>query len=140
VDDDSGQVILMMAIIIVICMVVLLLYLNQSMLAGRSSSISVMNFPKDDIRELKKESIAEAYTIGKLVNNNNVSDKGKAYNDNFTYYANNITSLYVEKGSLINITSTPGIENGKIVNATVKISYKNGETTYSENIIILVAD
>ncbi len=139
-DDDSGQVILMMAIIIVIGMMILLIYLNQSMLAGHSSYLSITDFPKDDIRELKKETVEEAYTIGKLVNNKNVDDKRKAYDDNFTRYAANICSLYAEKGSLINVSSTPGIENDKIVNATVELSYKNGETTYSENITILFMD
>ncbi|MDI6896748.1 hypothetical protein [Methanocella conradii] len=147
-DDDSGQVILMMAIIIVIGMVVLLVYLNQSLLAGRSSSMSIMNFPKNDIRELKEETIAEAYTLGRMVNDNlsynvySVDERGikreQDYNENFNRYSDSISRLYAEKGSLIKLTSTPRVENGNIVNATVTISYKNGETTYFENTTIQV--
>ncbi len=146
--DDSGQVILMMAIIVAIGLVVLLVYLNQTSMAGHSSASSIMGFPKNDIRELKGESMAEAYRLGRMINDNtsynaySVDDRGKKrsedYVSQFERYNGSVSRAYAEKGCLVSVASEPGIINGSIANATFAIRFDNGETRYSENMLLLI--
>ena len=58
-NDDSGQFILLTSIIVVVGMVIILVFLNQSLMAGHSSAESIMNFPKNDIRDIRSVTLSE---------------------------------------------------------------------------------
>ncbi|WP_174589797.1 hypothetical protein [Methanocella conradii] len=139
--DDSGQFLLLTGVIISIGMVILLIFLNQSSIAGHSSADSIMSFPKNDIRDIRNETIGEAYLIGERENKNtlhNTSMKMNMFNASFNQYASNVTRLFEEKGCSVNLTAVPALDNSTISNATIYIYYNNGETRYFENITVKI--
>jgi hypothetical protein len=141
--DDSGQFLLLTGVIISIGMVILLIFLNQSSIAGHSSADSIMSFPKSDIRDIRNETIGEAYLIGDRENKNtshNSSMKMNMFNASFSQFASNVTRLYEEKGCLVNLTAVPALDNGTISNATISIYYNNGETLYFENVTVKIPE
>ena len=137
----------MTGVIISIGMVILLLFINQSSMAGHSSSDSIMSFPKNDIREIRTETIQEATYLGVNENNNqylgNISPRGQlrsdAFNTSFLYYASNLTNLTAVNGCLVNVSAMPSIDSDYIKNATISIYYNNGETMYNETMILNIA-
>lgn len=143
--DDSGQFLLLTSIVVAIGLVILLIYMNQSSVAGHASSESIMNFPKNDIRELKLETVNQAYFTAVDVNNDpSVSSLGgqgreNEFNASFNKYIAEVKSTYLEKGARINITNmgcsfnsseTPANQTLKVANVT--IYYDDSETSYNE--------
>jgi hypothetical protein len=138
-----------MGIIISIGMVILLIFVNQSSMGGRSSSDSILSFPKNDIRDIRAETISEAQLIAASENLNPYdmdydnstrgSHRQAMYNQSFKWYADNLTSLMAEKGTVVNLKSAPGLNDQKICNATVSIYYNNGETMYSEDFVVSIS-
>jgi len=143
--DDSGQFLLLTSIVVAIGLVILLIYMNQSSVAGHASSESIMNFPKNDIRELKAETVNQAYFTATEFNNASLgslsgSDRENAFNASFNKYIAEVKSFYLEKGANVNITNmgcsyniseiTPAKQTLQMVN--LSIHYDDSETTYDE--------
>src|SRR5208337_1663799 len=143
--DDSGQFLLLTGIIISVGMVILLIFINQSSMGGYSSSDSIMNFPKNDIRDIRADTINEATYLGTLQNNNpysiyNNTTRGQHRSDMFNVSFNNYTRDMVNLTSLsgyaVDLSAVPSINNQTINNATVSIYFNDGETAYNETLII----
>ncbi|HTX43668.1 MAG TPA: hypothetical protein VMC61_02980 [Methanocella sp.] len=139
--DDSGQFIILMSIVVAIGMVVLLVLLNQSLMAGHSSSESIMSFPKDDIREFRAETVEEASGIVADVNANNSLNgiqRQANFNGSFNRYIGEVKDLYAENGAVVDVSysSTVNASNLSIYQlintTTLNMYYSNGETTYNE--------
>lgn len=71
--DEAGQWIIMLGFIISIILVFLALIVNQSALIGKTTSESVMEFPKSEIQDLRAE-IIEYYRDGTIGDGNLESD------------------------------------------------------------------
>lgn len=148
-DDESGQFILLMSIIVAIGLVIILIFFNQSMMAGHSSAQSIMDFPKDDIRDFRTKTVNEAIYLGSGANagiNATKDDSATAFygrfNDSFDRYLRQLQDIYAREGTSvsgdysINLTEVPAPGN-KILhpcdNMTIKLYYTNGETSYDYN-------
>jgi hypothetical protein len=144
--DDSGQFLLLTGIIISVGMIILLIFINQSSMGGYSSSDSIMNFPKNDIRDIRSETLSEAFAIGQLENNNLYAafpmTKGQhrldGFNASFNDYAWDIQNLTAANGCMVNVSAVPLIHNDTIANATIWIYYNNSETEYNETMVVNV--
>lgn len=140
VQDDSGQFLLLSAVIISLGLVILLIFVNQSSIAGHSSSESIMSFPKNDIRDIRAETVGEVKTISWSLNQFNNSTTGQqkidTFNAEFARYAADIENLSAEKGCVVDVASVPQVKDKVIDNATVTIYYNNGETMYSEDFLV----
>jgi hypothetical protein len=135
-NDDNGQFLLLTAIVVAVGLVVLLVFINQSSMSGHSSSESIMNFPKNDIRELRTETVSEAIQIAQTDNANaslvGASAKMNHFNSTFDVYINDIKKIYAQHGSAVNV-SYGNVDNGAILtNTTLKLSYSDGDTSYHE--------
>lgn len=140
-DDCEGQWLLLIALIVAIGMTVLLVFINQSMLAGHSSAASIMDFPKNDVREARAETVSEAYVLATQANAApDISTRKQWFSDNFTRYAGDIRYLYASRGALLNVNYVPGSnetlppERQRIENVTLYIYYNNGDTMYNETV------
>ncbi|WP_424357881.1 hypothetical protein [Methanocella sp. MCL-LM] len=143
-DDNDGQWILLIAVIISIGMAVLLVFVNQSVLAGHSSATSIMDFPKNDIRDLRSETVSETYILGTRANEAPDFDKRKQWFDsNFTRFAKDESRLMEYRGAVLNVSylnmgynasAHPNIR--QIENITLNIYYNNGNTMYNETTIV----
>jgi hypothetical protein len=67
--DETGQWIIMLGFIISIILVFLALIVNQSALIGKTTSESVLEFPKSEIQDIRAE-IMEYYKDGTIGDGN----------------------------------------------------------------------
>jgi hypothetical protein len=108
--NDDGQWIVMLGFIISIILVFLALIVNQSALVGKTTSQSVLEFPKGEIQDLRSE-IMEYYLTGDIGN---------------THLLNDLQSLSLErKGSVIFYHYNAG-------ERLIFIHYNDGFTEYNE--------
>ena len=106
--NDDGQWIIMLGFIISIILVFLALIVNQSALIGKTTSESVLEFPKSDIQDTRAE-IMEYYGNGTLNDPNLLSD---------------IYTISLEKKGVIAYYRDTG--------NSIFIHYKDGLTEYNE--------
>jgi len=138
--DDSGQWLLLGAMIVAVGLAVLIVFVNQSVLAGHSSSASIMDFPKNDIREFRSEVTNEGYLLGIAANSQgtSLSDRQTRFETNFSRFAADTRAIFSTKGSDVYIGYTEGLNYSilpggqSIDNVTIFINYNNGDTQYNE--------
>jgi hypothetical protein len=144
-EDDSGQFLLLTAVVVAVGLVILLVFINQSSMSGYSSSESIMNFPKDNIRDFRAEAIDQAQNIASIQNSIGI-ENGSQRQDNFnTSYGSSIgdiKQLYAQKGAVVDVQfdtayngTTTIYADQKLVNANLIIKYDDGETSYNETYV-----
>jgi hypothetical protein len=123
---------------------VLIVFVNQSVLAGHSSSGSIMDFPKNDIRELRSETATEAYMLGTDANlhGTSLASRQARFETSFNRFVQQARYLYSSQGSDMNVLYSEGL-NASILpggqtmdNITLFMYYNNGDTQYNETRIV----
>ena len=145
--DTSGQWLLLGSMLVAVGLAVLIVFVNQSMLAGHSSSESIMDFPKNDIRELHSETVGEAYLLGTEANaqGTSLADRQARFQTSFARYVSDLRHIYSINGAIANVIYDEGLNYSSLPggqsldNVTLFIYYSDGETTYNEtNTIYMV--
>jgi hypothetical protein len=142
--DDTGQWLLLGSMIVAIGLAVLIVFVNQSVLAGHSSSGSIMSFPKNDIRELRAETISEAFLTGTDANLYGATLAGRQsrFEATFGRFVEEARYIYSSKGSDVNISFSEGLNYSSqpggqsLDNVTLFLYYNNGDTQYNETRIV----
>ena len=142
--DSSGQWLLLGSMIVAVGLAVLIVFVNQSVLAGHSSSGSIMDFPKNDIRELRAETGNEAYLLGTEANaaGLTLADRQSRFETNFSRFISEARFMYSARGSDVDISYTEGLNNSILPggqtmdNITLFLYYNNGDTQYNETRIV----
>lgn len=107
--NDDAQWIIMLGFIISIILVFLALVVNQSALVGKTTSESVLEFPKSEIQDVRAEILEQA-----------ASEDGIDVN-----LTADITYIALErKGVIINYSEIAG--------GDIEIHYNDGMTEYNE--------
>lgn len=144
--DESGQWLLLGAMILAIGLAVLIVFVNQAALAGHSASASIMDFPKNDIREFRSEIMIEGYLLGQEANimGTSLPERRQMLNTNFTHFAEELRNHTMAKGSDsvvkysdvdgLNYSTLPGGQS--IDNLTIFMHYNYGDTQYNETVKI----
>jgi len=139
--DCDGQWLLLIGLIIAIGLAVLMIFVNQSLQAGHSSAASIMDFPKNDVREVRAETLREASILGVQANTApDISQRQQWFADNFTRFTSDIEHIYSAKGALLDIGYIPGVnatlpvDRQRLENLTLHIYYNNGDTLYNETV------
>lgn len=144
-EDESGQWLLLGAMIVAIGLAVLIVFVNQAVLAGHSASTSIMDFPKNDIREFRSEVVTEGYLLGQEANSMGTSlpDRQAKFRNNLTRFTEELRNHTLAKGSDsvilivdlgLNFSTLPGGQS--IDNETIYMHYYNGDTQYNETVKI----
>ena len=144
--DDSGQWLLLGSMIVAVGLAVLIVFVNQSMLAGHSSSGSIMDFPKNDIRELRSETVNEVYLLGTDANSHGTSlaDRQTRFETQFNQFIAEAHDLYSARGSDMAVTyaedfNTSGLPGGQTIdNVTLFLYFNNGDTQYNETTTVYI--
>ncbi len=131
-------------------MVIILVFLNQSLMAGHSSAESIMNFPKNDIRDIRSVTLSEAQTLGNNANDkinatpysydNNKTAFDALFNSSFDKYIGQVQSIFADRGTVVDVTYQNNITqypDGTYTtylcdNTTINLYYNNGETSYED--------
>ncbi len=125
------------AMIVAVGLAVLVVFVNQSVLAGHSSSGSIIDFPKNDIRELRTEVINEVYLIGADANHldGSLDDRKALFEDRFGQFLDDIRYVYSSKGSdvrVLDVSYNEVLPGEHINDITFYLYYYNGDTNYGE--------
>jgi NAD(P)H-dependent flavin oxidoreductase YrpB (nitropropane dioxygenase family) len=148
IKDDKGQWITLSGLTISLSLVIVAILINQAGVTGYYSSYAVMEFPKEQIRELKTQTHETAKSAAQLAWNNT---SNVAVFSNFTMLINNyseqVNTIYAAHGRTVNITlfnynndtytyQPDNITIFKSTNHTIEniwlnISYDDGTTNYS---------
>ena len=108
--NDDAQWIILMGFIVSFSFFFLALVINQSTVVGQTTAESVIEFPKNDIRDIR-EVIGESVKSDQMANINN-----------------DITFISMQRKSAV-----VWFENDTGTNPTIiEIHYNNGVTTYNE--------
>jgi hypothetical protein len=110
--NDDAQWIILMGFLVSFSFFFLAMIINQSTIVGQTTAESVIEFPKNDIRDVRQ-------VIRQAVN---VPNPGIVKDD--------ITVLSINrKGSVVDYTYFTGSDNVMFI----QIHYNNGVTEYNEN-------
>jgi hypothetical protein len=122
-------------------------------MAGHSSAASIMDFPKDDIRDLRAATLSEADSIGTSMNeminatpglyNNNTTAFNASFNEQFSNYTSQLKDLFAENGVIVDVANLNDVEpvllnnmTGETIypgyNTTISLYYYDGETSYND--------
>jgi hypothetical protein len=142
--DETGQWLLLGSMIVAVGLAVLIVFVNQSVLAGHSSSGSIMDFPKNDIRELRAETVSEVYIAGTDANLHGatLADRQFRLATMLDRYVEEVRYLYWSRGSDVNISYSEGLNHSNLPggqsvdNVTLFLYYNNGDTQYNETKIV----
>jgi hypothetical protein len=110
--NDDAQWIILMGFLISFSLFFLAIVINQSTVVGQTTAESVIEFPKNDIRDVR-------HVIGESVNQLS----------NFDVVKNDIKVLSMQRKSSVLDYSYTTIEN----TTYILIHYNNGVTEYNEN-------
>jgi hypothetical protein len=109
--NDDAQWIILMGFLVSFAFFFLALVINQSTVVGQTTAESVIEFPKNDIQDVR-------WVIRESVDHPNLD-----------ITRNDITNLSIyRKGSVVNYTYITGGDEPRIL-----IHYNNGVTEYNEN-------
>jgi hypothetical protein len=99
-----------------------------------------MNFPKNQIRDLRYLSVSEAQALGNGINMDTaMADKADVFNQSFSRFVDETGAFYAKHGILTTIDFVPhslyneSLDQVKITNVTLNIMFNDGTTTYTEN-------
>ncbi|HEY3274692.1 MAG TPA: hypothetical protein VGJ92_13060 [Methanocella sp.] len=129
--NDQAQWLLLSSLVVSFGIVALLLLLNTAALAGHSSIESAMDFPKNQIRDLRTISVDEARIIGSETSANFTTEADRLlhFGENYTRFVKDTINLYERQGTIVDITCTPLID-GSAVLGKIDIFYNDGNTMY----------
>lgn len=116
---DDAQWIVLMGFVVSFSLFFIAIVLNQSTVIGQTTAESVLEFPKNDIRDVRDVIIRSEF----------LDDGGIFFNK--TNVQKDIRTLSLSRqNSVVNISSTPPTASNPYT--TVAIHYNNGVTIYNE--------
>jgi len=116
--NDDAQWIVMMGFVVSFSFFFLAMILNQSTVVGQTTAESVLDFPKNDIRDVRSVIIQAAEL---KVEGDDVTDLNKDI----------IEIAQSRKGAVISYTVTPPTSSDS--RTYISIHYNNGVTAYNES-------
>jgi hypothetical protein len=117
--NDDAQWIVLMGFVVSFSLFFIAIVLNQSTVIGQTTAEAVLEFPKNDIRDVRDVIIRSEF----------LDDGGIFFNK--TNVQKDIRTLSLSRqNSVVNISSTPPTAQNPYT--TVAIHYNNGVTVYNE--------
>jgi hypothetical protein len=137
-DDTNGQWILFSGFVVAISLVVVAVLFNQINISGYYASNAVLEFPKEDLRELSLQSrltTQQAYGKAVVLSQTSNDTTEQILGDLLKSYNAQMSRLYGLHGKtvgieLANITYATS-DSTQIENIWINISYYDGNTYYS---------
>lgn len=132
--NDEGQWIVMMGFLVAIGMFVLAIIVSQAPLVGQTTAESVMEFPKNEIQDIRGKLVSMGNTLPGDPNPNILQNR----------FRGDIALLSMSRNNAITNYSIDGsywVENGTYSDIfynyhQIDIHYNNGVTEYSESLLL----
>ena len=117
--NEEGQWIVLMGLLVAVALFFLALIINQSALVGQTTAEGVLEFPKNDIRDLREA----------------VFDYVKEFGDADNAVREDIIAISLErKNAVVNFTVNQKMDVSGRWLRPVEIHYNNGVTVYNETV------
>ena len=117
--NEEGQWIVLMGLLVAVALFFLALIINQSALVGQTTAEGVLEFPKNDIRDLREA----------------VFDYVKEFGDADNAVREDIIAISLErKNAVVNFTVNQKMDVSGHWLHPVEIHYNNGVTVYNETV------
>ncbi|MEN6513860.1 hypothetical protein [Methanoculleus sp.] len=118
--NEDGQWIVLMGLLVAVALFFLALIINQSALVGQTTAEGVLEFPKNDIRDLREAVFDYVKEFGEIEN---------------TEVQKDIIAISLErKNAVVNFTVNQKMDvSGRWLHP-VTIHYNNGVTVYNETV------
>lgn len=138
-NNTNGQWIALSGLVISLIIISLAVLANQAILSGYYSSDAALNFPKENIRELKLQTWENARITKEMAYNINATSNESIpiiYENIFNNCSLQMKDLYAIRGEtidikLISINSTNNSTNNSDIGiVNVNLTYANGKTLY----------
>ncbi|CAD7771306.1 hypothetical protein FHEFKHOI_01011 [Candidatus Methanoperedenaceae archaeon GB50] len=143
-EDTSGQWIVLSGLTVSISLIAVAVFMNQAATTGYHSANAVLEFPKDEIRELVADARAAAKNSAMLAYSlNNTSNESVLANLTplILNYSSQVEILYSAHGSTVNITLSDVVWNStnptEIDTLKLNITYNDGTTFYAAEPVIV---
>jgi len=143
-EDTSGQWIVLSGLTVSISLIAVAVFMNQAATTGYHSANTVLEFPKDEIRELVADARAAAKNSAMLAYSlNNTSNESVLANLTplILNYSSQVEILYSAHGSTVNITLSDVVWNStnptEIDTLKLNITYNDGTTFYAAEPVIV---
>ncbi|MDD3070777.1 MAG: hypothetical protein PHX88_06235 [Methanoculleus horonobensis] len=121
--NEDGQWIVLMGLLVAVGLFFLALIINQSALVGQTTAEGVLEFPKNDIRDLREAVFDYTDTFGSVDN----GTTGAVRQD--------IAMISLErKNAVVNFSVESQVEVSDHYLYPITIHYYNGVTKYDENV------
>jgi len=128
--SDDAQWIIMIAFLVSIAMFFLALVINQSTLVGQTTAEGVLEFPKNDIQDLRSEIFA--------ISNQwpaNITSATPSQITTMNAMTQDVLALSLDrKNSVVKFTMGDKADVSGVVRRPITIYYNNGVTTFDETI------
>jgi predicted RecA/RadA family phage recombinase len=122
--NEEGQWIVLMGLLVAVALFFLALIVNQSALVGQTTAEGVLEFPKNDIRDLR-EAVFDYVRDYEALRNNGYDDDVK----------NDVIAISLErKNAVVNFTVGEKRDVSGRQLHPVTIHYNNGVTEYDETV------
>jgi hypothetical protein len=130
--DTRGQIIITMALMISILLAGLSYVYSQNLLAGTETSITQLNFPKNEIRDLRRIAIEEL---------TDYASEPSSFLDRAKELDRQITTLYALHGAYASIDVfdiKKSVVGGQetITSFMIRIVFSNTEVEYEETVLV----
>ncbi len=117
--NEEGQWIVLMGLLVAVALFFLALIINQSALVGQTTAEGVLEFPKNDIRDLREA----------------VFDYVKEFGDADNAVREDIIAISLErKNAVVSFTVNQKMDVSGRWLRPVEIHYNNGVTVYNETV------
>jgi hypothetical protein len=110
--NDDAQWIILMGFLVSFSFFFLAMVINQSTVVGQTTAESVIEFPKNDIRDIREV----------IIRNTTISNQ--------TVVKNDITTISLSRKNAVVYYKPPEIKDNHTV---INIHYNNGVTEFNEN-------
>ena len=118
--NEEGQWIVLMGLLVAVALFFLALIINQSALVGQTTAEGVLEFPKNDIRDLREAVFDYVKEFGEIEN---------------TEVQKDIIAISLErKNAVVNFTVNQKMDVSGRWLRPVEIHYNNGVTVYNETV------
>lgn len=134
--NDEGQWIVMMGFLVAIGMFVLAVVVSQAPLVGQTTAESVMEFPKNEVQDLRGKLVSMGSTLPEVPTQSGREDLQDRFREDIALLSmsrNNAIANYSVDGSYWVTNGT--YEDIFYTYHQINIHYNNGITEYSESLL-----
>jgi len=130
--SKDGQWIVLSGFAVSIALIILTVFLNQAVMVGQQASQPVLEFPKQEIRELMAETRQEVVSaaIKANISSSNFTEVKRNMTPILDNYTRQVSQLFLSHGQFVNISLYNNQSTNTSTHVWVNVTFTDGTTYY----------